>query len=509
MRRVAADRPPSGTREPLARADALVGGALALLAWALYRRTAPAVVNLDGLGYLKLIPHNFAAGHLLFMPLVRFAAARFHGDGLAAARAVDAAAAAAAIGLAFACARAFLGRGPSALAAAGLAVSYGVWVQGADVEVYACALAALLALFALLCAYRERPTAGVAAAAGVALGVAVLFHVTHVLAVPLVLTWMIVHARRRRLGLMHACLTCALGGALVVAAYAWAALGVRHLDAAGALRWVRTAAHGFRYSGDPLARIADSTYGLARALVWSPYLYESDAQRLLGQFLVGLTALGLLAGVVVVRRRALPPLPWLPLGAWAASYAAMALLYFGSDHERWLFVLPPLWLAAAAAVGTLRRAAAVGALAVALLAVANACMAIGPAMGERWDRTRAEQAASAMADGDLVIFPGHSWDEYIGFYGQRRFTLFPVSYYAGVHGPDGCLARLEREMAAARARGANLWTVRLPDDDADPRGFVELESLGLPRAALRARLARFRLVPVRTVEPKVTVWRIE
>ena len=44
---------------------------LAGAATILYLLTAPATVNADGLGYLKLLPHNFAAGHLLFMPLLR------------------------------------------------------------------------------------------------------------------------------------------------------------------------------------------------------------------------------------------------------------------------------------------------------------------------------------------------------------------------------------------------------------------------------------------------------
>ena len=50
--------------------DGLVGVALAIAALRLYRASAPAVVNLDGLGYLKQMSHNFAAGHLLYLPLL-------------------------------------------------------------------------------------------------------------------------------------------------------------------------------------------------------------------------------------------------------------------------------------------------------------------------------------------------------------------------------------------------------------------------------------------------------
>ena len=68
------------------RRTALALGAAATL---LYLLTAPAIPNLDGLGYIKLLPHNFAAGHLLFMPALR-ALTRLVGDGLRAERLYDA-----------------------------------------------------------------------------------------------------------------------------------------------------------------------------------------------------------------------------------------------------------------------------------------------------------------------------------------------------------------------------------------------------------------------------------
>jgi hypothetical protein len=496
-------------RAPATAIDVALGLALAALAWKLYRETAPAIVNLDGLGYVKLLPHNFAAGHLLYMPLLRATTARFGGDGLAAGRALSSACGGLSVGLMFLCARSLLGRAPATLSAVGLAVSYVTWAESADVEVYALALALLLAVFALALAYRLRPTAGAAAAVGVALGAAVLSHLTHALATPFVVAWMALHARRRVVGFAHALFACSLGAAIALAGYAWAAFAVRGLRPGGALRWIATAGHGFRYQGGPLGRLADSTYGLAKAFVWSPYLYESNAQRLLGQFLLGLAAAALLVGVTVARRRSLPPLPRAPLWVWIASYAAVALLFFGSDPERWLFVLPPLWLLGAAAVDTLRRRAlAVAAAAVALLLTANAVSAVGPAMHETWDRTRADAAAAVMADDDLVVFPGHSWDEYIGFYTGRPLRPLPLAYYAGLLGPSGCLARVEREVAEARARGARVWAVRL-DDLEDTRGWFELASLGLSRDELGRFLTRFHLAPVPTVEPKVTVWRLD
>ena len=481
--------------------------ALGALATVLYLATAPGVVNLDGLGYLKQLPHNFAAGHLLYLPLVRAVTARV-GDALAAGRLVDAVCGGLAVGLCFAVARALLSRRAAALAAAGFAVSYGVWVQGSDVEAYAPALLASLAVLALALAYRRSPVTETAVGLGLALGIAVLTHLTHVFATPFVALWISRFAPSRRRALVDGAVAVGLGGAVSLGAYTWAATEVRGLDLAGMMRWVATAGHGFGYQGGPLGRLADSIYGLSRALVWSPYLYESNAQTLLAQFLLGLGAVALLAGAAIAARRRLPDAAPL-LGLWIASYAAVALAFFGSDHERWLFVLAPLWLLGAGALaGTARGTLALGA-AIAVIAWANATSAIVPAETASWDRTRADAAAEVMREGDLVVLPGHAWDEYVGFYTHVNVRLMPLAYYAGLAGKEGCAERLAREIDAARDRGGRVFVVRILDDDGDPRGWWELEHLGLGRDALRAMLGRWKAERLHTSQEKVTVWRLD
>jgi hypothetical protein len=472
------------------RAIALGAGATLL-----YLATAPAVVNLDGLGYLKLLPHNFAAGHLLYMPLLRLATRLLGGDGLAAGRLANAVLAGSGVVLMYGIARRLIGdaglqaedaRFAATFAAAGLALSYGYWVQGADVEAYAAAMVALLSTVRLLLAYAQRPTAARALAVGLMLGVAVLCHMTHVLLSLLVAAAI---CRTPRRGLVHAALALGAGGALALSAYAYAALIVRGHDLPGALRWVRTAAHGFHQS-DGVYRLADAVYGLAKSLVYSPYLYEADAQRLLGQFLLGLgplVALGVAAWL-----RGVPALDshWRRLGlAWVGPYALVGVLFFGADSERWLFVLPVGWLLAGALVAPLRRRAQVAAWVLVYVGALNLVTGILPAHRDTWTRHRAESAAALFHDGDLLILPGHSWDEYIGFYAAAPVHPFPVAYYAARDGLDECFARLDREVAMALLRGGQVYAVRVFDDrDDDPRGWKELEQLGLGRAQLRARL---------------------
>jgi hypothetical protein len=496
------------------RIDAAIAIALGVCAFAVYHATAPAQPNLDGIGYLKrdgYLGHNFAAGHLLYMPLLRLAVHLGHGHALEAGQRLDAVLAALALALSYACARAFAGRAAAALATAGLLFSYGVWVQGADVESYALSLLAFAMLLALLLAWRalgaEAPSLEATLAVGLALGIAVLTHLTHVLAVPFVASWMIAHARSRRAGALHAALALAVGGALPIACYAYAGFVVRGTDGRGLVDWIATAQHGFRYQGTLLGRAADSVYGLSRALVWSPYLAESNAQALLGQFLLGLGAAAalLLAIRSAHREGRLARVPLALLGALVLPYALMALAFFGADHERWLFVLPPLWIAGAAALAGSARGLAAGVVLVAAMAWSNYAGAIGPAVDYTWDRTRADAATEPMKDGDLVIFPGHSWDEYIGFHSGRRVVRLPLAYYAGVLGKEGARARVERDVRGAWARGARVWLARFIEAKPDEPGMFELAQLGFPQDEQRGLWARWNAELVDTSEPSVKV----
>jgi hypothetical protein len=504
------------------RRRALALGALSTL---LYLATAPDVVNLDGLGYLKLLPHNFAAGHLLFMPALRLATRLCGGDGLRAGRLLDALLGGSGVVLTYGIARRLVGhagqlaadaRFAATVAAAGVAVSYGYWVQGSDVEAYAAAEVALLCTVRLLIAYRGHPTAARALAVGAMLGVAVLCHLTHALASLLVAASLISFAPTARTGRWHALLALTVGGALSIGAYAYAALVVRGHDLDGALRWIGTAAHGFHYGGGPY-KLADALYGLAKCLVWSPYLYEADAQKLLGQFLLGLFPLVALGALALARRPSLArpsPSPSLDgrLGAaWVLPYALVGVLFFGSDSERWLFVLVPLWLVAGALLSTLPRRRAVAIAVVAYFGVVNLYTAILPAHRETWTRHRATATAERLGAGDLLIFPGHSWDEYVSFFARGEIEPFPVAYYAARDGVAACLARLERAVAAARAHGGQVYAVRLFDGhDDDPRGVVELDALGFPRSALEALLQKgFTLVPQPIEGEGVTLVRLD
>jgi hypothetical protein len=467
-----------------------LGGAATLL----YLLTPPAIPNLDGLGYLKLIPHNFAAGHLLYMPALR-ALARLFGDGLRAGRLYDAVLGGTGVVLFYSIARRMLPaaigeeatRRAAPVAAAGLALSYGYWSEACDVEVYAGAMVALLMTVRVALSYGAHPSLSRALFTGLLLGVAVLSHLTHVLLAPFVALQLYRHGPRRA-GQWHAVAALAVGAAVSIALYAYAALVVRHHDLHAALRWIGTASHGFVSPAGPY-RLSDAIYGLSKAVVSSPYLYEADAQKLVGQFLLGFLPLVVLVVGLWLR----PPqgLDTQALMAWAAPYALFALFFFGTDPERWIFVLPVLWLLAALLLAGVARPARAATLALVWVGAFNFVTAIGPAHHDQWPRQKAEATAALLRDGDLVLFPGHSWDEYIVFYGKAQVEPFPVAYYVPRDGMAAGLARLDHEIAEAQARGGRIFAARIFDDaDEDRRGFWELSTVGLAKAELRAHLTQ-------------------
>ena len=118
------------------------------------------------------------------------------------------------------------------------------------------------------------------------------------------------------------------------------------------------------------------------------------------------------------------------LAWWTAPYAILGVAFFGADPERWIFVLPAGWILAAALVLQLPRPSRAVAAVLVWVGAFNLVTAVWPAHRDEWPRQKAELTASQLRDGDLLIFPGHSWDEYVVYYGAARFEPFPVSYYA-------------------------------------------------------------------------------
>jgi hypothetical protein len=200
-------------------------------------------------------------------------------------------------------------------------------------------------------------------------------------------------------------------------------------------------------------------------------------------FAVGALLLGALLSTL---RGARSPLPRAVVVAWLAPYALVGCAFYASDAERWTFLLPLLWLCVAVSPRPRHVLAAVAAI-----AVANAIVWL-PVARDDGVRVRARLAAAHLVDGDLVIGPGHGWDEYLGFYEGPRVVPFPLVYWAG---RVGGAAPLGPAVAAAAATAPRVFVARFADDG-DPMGWKELTQFGITRDNARALLPPGELVDV-------------
>jgi hypothetical protein len=299
-------------------------------------------------------------------------------------------------------------------------------------------------------------------ASGLLCALATLFHVENVLFVPVAT---LVVERRARLLVAAALPIATIYGALMPA---------------HGVAWLAGASHGLRYPLRPTTPFV-AIYGACKALVYAPYPYEASWTRVLGCFAAG--ALAACALATCLRR----PLPVLATAWWLAAYTLVGVAFYASDAERWTFLLPLLWLAAAARP---RRALAVAAF----IGAANLVVWL-PVARDATVRARAVAAQRHLADGDVVIGPGHGWDEYIGFFDGPRVTTVPLVYWAGAVGRAQLPATVARIVDEARARGGRVWVARFADDG-DPMGWKELALFAVTRENARALLPPGRLATV-------------
>jgi hypothetical protein len=429
---------------------------IAVLTVAAAWRLAPAVVNGDGLGYLKAsLDTTIYPGHLGYLPLLRLLRSLSHAgpraiDGLLAARALSAASGGIAVlALAASARRMFpLSKWAPPIAALGLAVSYGLFAAASDVETYAPALAALcLAFYALT--HRAVVLGGLMTVA------ATLLHVESVLFVlPAIMP---LHGRPRWTFL----LVVALG---LGAAYGAA---VHHFG----MPWLLGATHGFHY---PLrwSTPAIAVYGACKSLIYSPYPYEAPWPRVLIAF--GLGALALLILLIDVGRKGALPLGRAVTFSWLIPYSLVGALFFASDSERWVFLLPLFWLSVAA------RGARLALITILGIAAANAMLWL-PIARDPSFRDRAAAAAPHLHPGDLVISPGHGWDEYLGIYDGPTVEHYPLVFHAArLHDRTALRSDLAAAITRTRAAGHTIFLARLSTDDS-PLGWKELAPLGITR----------------------------
>ena len=429
---------------------------------------APREVNGDGIGYIKAARDGaLYPGHLAYLPLLRAAWHAAVALGLCGMRLADVVwpgRVLSAMGAGTAATLLYLvierreGVRPALVAGVGLAASAGLLGAGCDLESYAPALAALLGVVWAL--DRDRVTLG-----ALLLSLATLLHVENALFGLAALT-----LTRSR------CKLAAVAAGATLIAY----LG------SGMLASLPRSSHGFVYPLHAYTPLV-AMWGALRALVFVPYPYEASLAHVVAATVV---ALGFAAVLRPVRSISGPS-----LYAWLVPYALVGLVFFPSDPERWIFVLPLVWL-------TARPRAIV----VLLLAAVNVALWLPHARDTR-GIDAASRAATHLAPHDLVLMPGHGWDESLALVADD-IQPFPFVYHAAARGgAQGVGVALEEALrAASRVVSVRLDAEGLATDVSGTLGYKELSRWGLDRAALRELLRAHGLSPAGSLGNGVTLW---
>ena len=272
-----------------------------------------------------------------------------------------------------------------------------------------------------------------------------------------------------------------------IALYAYAALVVRGHDVHGALAWIATAQHGFVTSGGAY-RLADAIYGAVQGdrLVAVP-LRSGRAEARSASSSSG-SCLCARSSSARCRRlagaRASGSI-WRRSPGGPRRTRILGVAFFGADPERWIFVLPAGWIlgrragaAAAAAVARRRRGAGVD-------------RRVQPGHRDLAGASRPMAAPEGRAHGGAAARrrPSDLPRPLVGRvrrllrHGARRAVPRLVLRRARRRGRRAGRASTRRSRAA-RARGGRVFCVRVFDDaDEDPRGFWELGTVGVSRAA--------------------------
>lgn len=225
--------------------------------------------------------------------------------------------------------------------ALGVMFSYGVMQASCIIESYALALLIDVALVAL-CLRKDITTATWGIVAGTLFALAVGIHVTNVLLLPFLTAVLIVRLRGQSwTAAGWAVGTVMLGAAFIV-------LSLMLVDGRWPPSWAAIVPVAEPEPTLGVAgRVGRAIYGFARTIAWLMPARDLLKSRV---FALGYAAAFVgVAGTLIAMAFYQRPHPILrrlcwPLALLAAPFVLMGIRYYPSDSERWLFLMPPLWL---------------------------------------------------------------------------------------------------------------------------------------------------------------------
>jgi len=507
--------------------------AVAAVLLVVYLATGAKVLNLDGLGYAGRVESGSfrqlaLPGHLLYAPLMsaiyRLAAAV--SPGLDAARLMQvcgAIFAAVGVGVLISALRRLLVDSFVAIAA-GLALgfSYTYWTHATDLTTYALSTLCLICAFHRLCAARQRGKTPRIWLIGAMVAFATLIHQSNVAFLPAVMLGVLgVSGTRSRYApnAAKALKLAAISLALVCLAYialGWAATGSGSPVAIA--KWAAGGAHGYPLRFEPL-NLARGVYGFANAVIYldnagtaikgaaagisGSRFSAPELARFAGKAVFLALTLGLPLAAYARGRRLTDQQRWAATVciAWIVPYALVALLFFTTDHDRWIMLMPAVvTLVAVAHPRPSMRGKLAAAGAVAILFSLNLTSALYPAhlgVNNRYYQ-EAVRLAPRLASTDMIVFWGH---DHIGTAGYlHQFTRAKAVHVVDLvvnHGKRNGLRELTRIVRRALASNRRVLVIGLygsRDTAGDYRS--EAHALDLTRPDVIHALSPFAARPL-------------
>jgi hypothetical protein len=490
---------------------------------AVYLATPAAVLNGDGLGYYNCARHSswadrFRPGHLLYCPLMSVlggAAERVDLATLSSTMLVsNQLAGAVGVALVLRIARR-LGMAPFGqwLAALGLAASFGFWIQATDVEAYALALLFVIGSIDLLTRYLDRGHPSALVGLGLLNGLAASFHLSTIALVP---AGLCATAWRERTSWPRWSLATATYVASLAAAFLApvivVAVTVLNLRATDIPAWLVSSRHAYRVTLDELS-VPRALYGFGRAFVYMERFYDGPLWS------VALKGAGLASAAAWIAWRTRPfwrrltPATRVLLGissGFVLLQTMLGIYFFPSDSERWVFLLPLVWLAIAGPVATLpRRERRAAVAAVSALAVVNLAQGIWPAATDLSIPQKVRAFDRALPQGALVVTPGQDWVDYYTYFTGKELSSLRLVNLALTYRDDRAafFRHVERDVDAARRAGRTIALVRLLDagENYTHSPWPEMRAFGHSPAGLREWFRRYPWVEQRLGDPQATL----
>jgi hypothetical protein len=399
----------------------------------------------------------------------------------------------------------------SLVALAGACFSHAIWIQATDAETYGLALVGVMTAFFGAARYQSSARPGWAAVMALGCALAGLMHVATA-PVVLVPALMIVLSTSIPIGdrLRHLTVYAVLLGALAFGTIAFAAFGVHGLKSLGeVVRWLTGWKEDIPSMLDVLA-VPRAAYGFVRSFVFLEYFWE--APRWVIATKAGLFGVVVAAAAYGAYRSRDSWWPsnrrfWFAVAPFVALQVATGVLHYGSDTERWVFLVPLVWLLLSPAVD--RPGGWPAALAVLTsLAFINTWQFSLPSARDVSTREKIAALYNVAPRDTVIVGPGLDWTQYIEFYTGIRPAIITFENVMREKKRNHATfyAELDRRMADAKARKATVIMIRILDPEENLRNnpWQGLVDWGYSIADLQAWARKYRWREERLADPDRT-----